>query len=77
MSAHTPGPDYRRFQPGTAVYTCRECGKRTRDTGGDEASCRVCLACFEASLLANSHADGVHDAHPEPSCPACKAEGRS
>lgn len=48
---------------GSCVYTCRSCGKRTRETGGDESGVELCLACYEDASMENDHNDtgGDHD----------------
>lgn len=40
------------------VYTCDECGKRTRNTG-DEGSVNMCRFCFETSEQVNAYYDGA------------------
>lgn len=43
------------------VYTCRMCGKRTRDTGNDEAGVELCYRCLkvaEADNAASDHGEG-------------------
>jgi len=46
----------RRFGRG-GCFTCVECGKLTRDTGLDNASCRMCPYCFEVSCWENTVSD--------------------
>lgn len=46
-----------RFQRGSGVYTCRCCGHRTRDTGGDGAINGCCDLCFELAGEENSVSD--------------------
>lgn len=46
-----------RFQAGSGVYTCKGCGKKTRETGNCESNCGLCLVCFEAAGFANSLSD--------------------
>ena len=50
-----------RFQHGSGVYTCRTCGKRTRDTGNDEAGVRLCRKCFDEATIENEINDGYRD----------------
>ncbi len=38
-------------------YTCRTCGKQTRETGRGESSIRMCACCFEKSSAQNSVSD--------------------
>jgi hypothetical protein len=45
--------DNRRFQPGSAVYVCVVCKKRTRDTRGDYADPTMCARCDDMALAAN------------------------
>lgn len=68
--------DNRRIKASSGVYTCRVCGKLTRDTGNDEASCGLCWACYEESVLANSHLDGCHEEQGvyEAACPLCNTD---
>lgn len=49
------------FQEGTACYTCRICGKRTRGTGtagSEAATVWLCQACYDECLNENARADG-------------------
>lgn len=55
------------------MYTCRDCGKRTRDTGNDEAGVELCRACYVAAGIENEHNDGWHTDNPHPDCPDCQA----
>lgn len=64
-----------RFQRGSGVYTCRCCGKQTRETGQCESSCELCLACYEESGWENTHSDNDHENNPDPGCPICEREG--
>lgn len=48
-----------QFQRGSGCYTCLICGKRTRETGGGESGCNLCVRCMEVSGHENSVADGV------------------
>ena len=34
------------FQKGSGCYTCRDCGKLTRETGDGESNCELCKNCF-------------------------------
>ena len=60
-----------KFNRGSGCYTCAMCGKQTRETGGCESNCRLCLSCFEQAGLENEHQDG-HHGDPNPDCPMCK-----
>ena len=68
-------PDNRRFRRGSAAYNCCSCGKRTRDTGNDEASLELCLACLRESERENYHSDNSHGRDIDPKdCPQCKED---
>ena len=41
----------------TPVYTCRVCGKRTRETGDCESSVEMCRKCYFIAGQENSHTD--------------------
>lgn len=51
-----------RFARGSGVYTCKSCGKKTRETGEGESSIRMCLLCHEIGAFENSLSDGGHPA---------------
>ena len=51
----------RRFKAGSGCFTCRECGKLTRDTGNGEASLRMCTYCVAEAELYNELQDGHID----------------
>ena len=34
-------------------FTCDTCGRKTRDTGNDEAAANMCLRCLNADFLEN------------------------
>lgn len=61
-----------RFQRGSGCYTCRLCGKQTRDTGHDEASCQLCRRCYEFASWENTHSDEHDGDNTDPHCPLCK-----
>lgn len=44
------------FQRGSAVFTCRSCGRKARDTG-DNGQLTLCTECFELSGYTNSLSD--------------------
>ena len=47
-----------RFTKGSAVYECRCCGYRTRDTGrGDNEGVRLCADCYDLSGEENHLSD--------------------
>lgn len=47
----------KKFQRGETTYTCQSCKKLTRNTGGDEKNCRLCLDCYELAGLDNYLSD--------------------
>jgi len=50
--------DSRRYQKGSGVYTCADCGKRTRSTGrGDNEQVRLCAPCYDRALKENEEQD--------------------
>jgi hypothetical protein len=64
-------PRNSRFQKGSGVYTCRDCGKKTRETGNCESGVDLCAACYEDAGLENDHYDN-HD-EPVTGCKWCEA----
>lgn len=47
------------FTHGTGCYSCRCCGRKTRDDGrGDSVNVRLCSECFELAGLENEIQDG-------------------
>lgn len=67
--------DLSQFAAGSGCYTCRSCGKSTRETGDGEADLELCRACFRESGRENRHNDD-HGGKGDPSdCPLCKEEG--
>lgn len=52
------GQNHSRIQERSGIYTCADCGKRTRDTGRGEASVDLCANCFDAAETANLVNDG-------------------
>jgi hypothetical protein len=80
-----------KFQGGMkgAVYTCQNCGKKTRETGDGESSVGMCAKCYEEGGLENEHSDNdgehllgidgtgkrIYGKHPR--CPACKYEAEN
>ena len=49
--------NFSHFQKGTALYVCRDCGKRTRDVGDDSAGVGLCARCYDICLRENEAAD--------------------
>ena len=63
------------------MYTCRECGKKTRigsDRDGDAQFRQECVPCFEKGEIVFDHinwVDGNQDEHNDrESCVICKGE---
>ncbi len=54
-----------------AVYTCRICGKKTRETGEDESLVSLCVSCHAMAGQENAHSDCGHDGDFE-HCPDCR-----
>lgn len=52
---------------------CRMCGKLTH-SNVQGAGLDLCNKCFEQAGLENEHADGMHDAQPDPDCEWCDEE---
>ena len=46
-----------RFQRISGVYTCSSCKHLTRETGGGESDCGLCLACYELAGIYNTFQD--------------------
>lgn len=47
-----------RFTKGSAVYTCRCCGRRTRQTGrGDNENTGLCAECYDLAGEENALSD--------------------
>lgn len=61
---------FSRTRLGTPLYTCRVCGKRTRETGEGESSCELCKRCFIISSVENIHSDNSHTG-PFAQCEEC------
>ncbi len=64
-----------RFAKGSGVYTCRICGKSTRETGQGESSIDLCVDCYLDASQENTHSDNHSRENPDKSCKFCKAEG--
>jgi ribosome-binding protein aMBF1 (putative translation factor) len=47
-----------RFGQG-GCYACLACGKKTRDTGHDEAGVQLCRKCYDEAGEENRRADGL------------------
>jgi hypothetical protein len=67
-----------RFQRGSGVYTCGNCGKQTRETGAGESSVEMCRDCYVKGGIENQHTDDNHPgriADCKECCDACRSEG--
>ena len=59
-------------------FSCRICGKKTRETGWDEWEQKVCLPCMEIGWLEVAHIDREHDdVWPVEGCPLCDKEHKA
>ena len=47
---------HNRFAKGSGCFSCRCCGKKTRNTG-DNGGCGLCPLCFEISSCENTLSD--------------------
>lgn len=56
---------HNRFKAGQGAFQCCDCGRLTRDTGGDNGSVRLCPQCFEIAGIENSIADGMYETPEE------------
>lgn len=48
---------HNRFRKGQSTFTCRSCGKRTRDVNGSNGSVELCELCDEQAMAENSLSD--------------------
>lgn len=64
-----------RFQRGSGCYTCRACGKLTRETVEGESSVKLCRACLANAERENEHLDGLHADKRDERCALCCAKG--
>ncbi len=56
-----------RFTRGSALFTCRCCGRSTRDTGrGDNEGVRLCAECYDLAGEENHMADNGGDLYSSP-----------
>jgi hypothetical protein len=71
--APDPGPrSCRGFRKGSGVYSCKCCGKLTRETGSCESNVHLCLACYDDAGWENQHSDEAHDETGKVAgCPYC------
>ncbi len=49
--------NFNRFAKGSACFTCRDCGKRTRDTGGGNGGVELCPVCYAKAGAENTLQD--------------------
>lgn len=47
----------KKFRRGETTYTCATCKKLTRNTGGDERGCGLCLDCYDLAGINNGLTD--------------------
>lgn len=65
-----------KFERGYGRYTCRRCGKQTRETGDGESQHSLCLDCFDCESQENTRNDDGHEqGHPDPDCRVCQNKG--
>lgn len=48
----------KHFKYGSGVFECKHCGRRTRDTNGDNGNVAMCEDCYEGSMQENGMLDG-------------------
>lgn len=53
------------FKPRSACYTCRSCGRFTRDTDGSSGSLELCHECYEIASAENTLSDSGDSMTPE------------
>lgn len=46
-----------RFQKGSAVFPCTQCGKHTRETGEGESQLKLCKRCIFEVYVENAASD--------------------
>ena len=46
-----------RFKLGSAVFTCRHCLRKTRDTNGDNGKVEMCEDCHQGCMYENGAND--------------------
>jgi len=46
-----------KFKRGSGCFSCKSCGRQTRDTG-DNGELQLCSECYEMAGIENSIADG-------------------
>jgi hypothetical protein len=49
--------DSSKFRHGSGCFTCKGCGRKTRENGSGNSDCELCPECFEASGIENHMAD--------------------
>lgn len=50
-----------RFKRGSGCFSCSDCKRQTRDTGGDNTDLELCEECYEMAGIENAIADGNND----------------
>ena len=67
-----------KFEKGSTTYTCKACGKLTRDTGSGEPVGVSCVTCWYEPAWANEHeytgSDHDGDGPAPANCPTCREE---
>lgn len=70
----TTARKFNRFDD-SGCFTCRSCGKRTRNTG-DNGGVQLCPGCLERAGWENTHSDEGHSKEsPNSNCPICRENG--
>lgn len=67
--------DNRRFQKGSGVFTCRSCGKQTRENGSGNSYVSLCPVCYDDARNEVTHWDEHSKNYPDANCKYCKKEG--
>lgn len=50
---------FEKNRHGVSTYTCRCCGKLTRETGHGESGAELCAFCWEEGGIENDLCDGI------------------
>ena len=56
-----------RMRLGSGIFNCRICGRKTRDTNGENGDLELCEECFYGSMYENGWNDneGLDDVYAE------------
>jgi hypothetical protein len=49
---------FNRFQPHTSVFTCRCCGRKSRETARNSGAGDICGQCYDLAGIENEISDG-------------------